>query len=130
MLKCFVITDSHGYSYFKKSFDFDFEKINKDLLGGMLSALTTFGKELFKKSLARVFFGENMEVNLTIIKKETYSSEKSIFFVFICEGDMSAKEMNKISTDIFIQTKSFLMHPSHERRFPSARVERTIGKYF
>jgi hypothetical protein len=130
MLKCFLITDSEGFAFYKKIIDFEI-KIEQSLLGGLLSALTSFGNELFKKPLARVYFGEKMDISLTIIRKGTFQSQRDIFFVFIGDNNsISIKEMKKISTDIFIQTKNSLFYNRHHLKdFPNEKINRILEKY-
>jgi hypothetical protein len=125
-----MISDSEGFSFYKKTFNFNL-KVEKALLGGLLSALTSFGNELFKKPLARVYFGETMDISLTIIRKGMYKSEKYIFFVFIGDNEsIKIKDMKKISTDIFIQTKSSLFYNRHHlKKFPKEKIDKILKKY-
>ena len=58
-LKCLLISDDSGIPFYSR--EFDFEGIDATLLSGLLSAVGTIGKTLFKQDIATIVFGENIQ---------------------------------------------------------------------
>jgi len=83
-LKCLLISDDSGIPFYSR--EFDFEGIDATLLSGLLSAVGTIGKTLFKQDIATIVFGENIQPKnaskITVISKEFFQIKKQIFFVF------------------------------------------------
>jgi len=130
MIKCFLISDSEGHAYYKKSYDNSFDKVDSNLLGGLISAISTFSKELLNKRLARIYFGDKMAENLTIIPKSTFNSHRSIYFIFFSTNNLSISLMKEISSAIYIETKSFLINSAIKNNpHLSVKAEKIIKKY-
>ncbi len=110
MIKSILVCDSQGYPFYSKEFDQSLGEIDPTIFSGLISAIGVIGKQLFKEEIATISYGEKYEI--TIITKELFGDKKSIYFVFVNEGEMDLKLMRKLSTNIFIETKHVLKDPS------------------
>ena len=125
MFKSILICDSQGYSFYSKKIDLNLDEIDPTIFSGLISAIGAIGKQLFKEDIATIFFGENYEI--TIITKELFGNQKSIYFVFLIEGDTDQKLMKKLSTNIFIETKHVLKDPLSAQLGIKEKVDRILA---
>ena len=109
MIKSILVCDSQGYPFYSKEFDQSLGEIDPTIFSGLISAIGVIGKQLFKEEIATISYGEKYEITIT---KELFGDKKSIYFVFVNEGEMDLKLMRKLSTNIFIETKHVLKDPS------------------
>jgi hypothetical protein len=111
MIKSILICDSQGYPFYSKQFDSNLGEIDSTIFSGLISAMGAIGKELFKEDIATISYGEKYEI--TIITKELFGDyKKSIYFVYIIQGERDLKLMRQLSTNIFIETKQVLKVPN------------------
>ncbi|MCK4383251.1 MAG: hypothetical protein KAW66_08160 [Candidatus Lokiarchaeota archaeon] len=110
MIKSVLICDSVGYPFYSRKIDPNIGEIDPTIFSGLISAIGAIGKELFKEEIATITYGENYEI--TIITKELFGNEKSIYFVFLIEGEADLKLMKRLSTNIFIEAKHVLKEPN------------------
>jgi hypothetical protein len=124
MLKSILICDSQGYPFYSKNLDPNLGEIDPTILSGLISAIGVIGKKLFKEDIATICYGEKYVI--TIITKDLFGGNKSIYFVFIIEGDMDLKLMRKLSTNIFIETKHVLKDPSTAKQDIQEKVDKIL----
>ncbi len=124
MLKSILICDSQGYPFYSKNLDPNLGEIDPTILSGLISAIGVIGKKLFKEDIATISYGEKYVI--TIITKDLFGGNKSIYFVFIIEGDMDLKLMRKLSTNIFIETKHVLKDPSTAKQDIQEKVDKIL----
>ena len=125
MFKSILICDSQGYPFYSKKIDPSLDEIDPTIFSGLISAIGAIGKQLFKEDIATISFGENNEI--TIITKELLGNQKSIYFVFLIEGDADLKLMKKLSTNIFIETKHVLKDPTAAKLDIKEKVDRILA---
>ncbi|MFX1376227.1 MAG: hypothetical protein ACFFA0_10465 [Promethearchaeota archaeon] len=125
MIKSILICDSQGYPFYSKKLDSNLDDINPTIFSGLISAIGAIGKQLFKENIATITYGENYEI--TIITKEMFGNQKSIFFVFVVEGQADLKSMKQISTNIFIETKHVLKDPSSAQLDIKEKVDKILA---
>lgn len=125
MIKSILVCDSQGYPFYSKKLDPNLDEINPAIFSGLISAIGAIGKKLFKEEIATITYGENYEI--TIITKELFGDQKSIYFVFVIEGDVDLKSMKQISTNIFIETKHVLKDPSSAQLDIKEKVDRILA---
>lgn len=101
-------------------------EIDPTIFSGLISAIGAIGKELFKEEIATITYGEKYEI--TIITKELFGNQKSIYFVFLIEGNADLKLMKQLSTNIFIETKNVLKDPLSARQDIKEKVDRILNK--
>ena len=116
--------DSQGYPFYSKTLDKDLGEIDPTIFSGLLSAIGAIGKQLFKEDIATISYGEKYEV--VIITKELFGDEKSIYFVFVIEGEKDLKLMRRLSTNIFIETKHVLKDPSTAKLDIQKKVDKLL----
>lgn len=126
MIKSILVCDSQGYPFYSKKFDRNLGEIEPTIFSGLISAIGAIGKQLFKEEIARISYGDRYEI--TIITKELFGDEKSIYFVFLIEGEADLKLMKQLSTNIFIETKHVLKEPSSAKLDIKEKVDRILGK--
>ncbi|MFW9825036.1 MAG: hypothetical protein ACFFE4_18995 [Candidatus Thorarchaeota archaeon] len=124
MLKSILICDSQGYPFYSKNLDPNLGEIDPTILSGLISAIGVIGKKLFREDIATITYGEKYVI--TIITKELFGGNKSIYFVFIIEGEIDLKFMRKLSTNIFIETKHVLKDPSTAKQDIQEKVDRIL----
>jgi hypothetical protein len=124
MIKSVLVCDSQGYPFYFKTLDKDLGEIDPTIFRGLLSAIGTIGKQLFKEDIATISYGEKYEV--VIITKELFGDEKSIYFVFVIEGEKDLKLMRRLSTNIFIETKHVLKDPSTAKLDIQEKVDKIL----
>lgn len=125
-LKCLLISDDSGIPFYSR--EFDFEGIDATLLSGLLSAVGTIGKTLFKQDIATIVFGENIqpknESKIIVISKEFFQIKKQIFFVFFYHGEQNMKQLRKLATTIFMESK----HSFRDRTPETQQLRRSIDR--
>ena len=125
MIKSILVCDSQGYPFYSKKFDSNLGEIDPTIFSGLISAIGAIGKELFKEEIATISYGDKYEI--AIITKELFGNEKSIYFVFIIEGEPDLKLMKQLSTNIFIETKHVLKDPSAARLDIKQKVDKILA---
>jgi hypothetical protein len=124
MIKSILVCDSEGYPFYSKQIDKSLGEIDPAILSGLISAIGAIGKQIFKEEIATISYGENYEI--TIITKELLSDRKTIYFVFLIEGEPDLPLMKKLSINIFIETKHVLKDPSIAKMDIKEKVDRII----
>ena len=124
MIKSILVCDSEGYPFYSKQIDKSLGEIDPAILSGLISAIGVIGKQIFKEEIATISYGVNYEI--TIITKELLSDRKTIYFVFLIEGEPDLPLMKKLSTNIFIETKHVLKDPSAAKLDIKEKVDRII----
>ncbi|MFX1281784.1 MAG: hypothetical protein ACFFA3_20715 [Promethearchaeota archaeon] len=125
MIKSILVCDSQGYPFYSKKLDPDLDEISPAIFSGLISAIGAIGKQLFKENMATITYGEKYEI--TIITKELFGDQKSIYFVFVVEGNADLKKMKQISTNIFIETKHVLKDPTAAQLDIKEKVDRILA---
>lgn len=126
MIKSVLVCDSEGYPFYSRKIDSNMGEIDPTIFSGLISAIGAIGKELFKEEIATITYGEKYEI--TIITKELFGNQKSIYFVFLIEGDADLKLMKQLSTNIFIETKNVLKDPLSARQDIKEKIDRILNK--
>ncbi len=126
MIKSVLVCDSEGYPFYSRKIDSNMGEIDPTIFSGLISAIGAIGKELFKEEIATITYGEKYEI--TIITKELFGNQKSIYFVFLIEGNADLKLMKQLSTNIFIETKNVLRDPLSARQDIKEKVDRILNK--
>lgn len=126
MIKSVLVCDSEGYPFYSRKIDSNMGEIDPTIFSGLISAIGAIGKELFKEEIATITYGEKFEI--TIITKELFGNQKSIYFVFLIEGNADLKLMKQLSTNIFIETKNVLKDPLSARQDIKEKVDRILNK--
>jgi len=124
MIKSVLICDSVGYPFYSRKIDPNIGEINPTIFSGLISAIGAIGKELLKEKNATINYGENYEI--TIITKELFGNEKSIYFVSLIEGEADLKLMKRLSTNIFIEAKHVLKEPNSAKLDIKEKVDRIL----
>ncbi len=131
-LKCLLISDDSGIPFYSR--EFDFEGIDPTLLSGLLSAVGTIGKTLFKQDIATIVFGENIQPKnaskIIVISKEFFQIKKQIFFVFFYHGEQNMKQLRKLATTIFMEAKQSFRDRAPETRQLRQIIDRLIELKF
>ena len=125
MIKSILVCDSQGYPFYSKAFDNNMSDIDSTIFSGLISAIGVIGKQLFKEEIATISYGEKYEI--AIITKEIFGTQKSIYFVFIIEGDRDLKLMKQLSTNIFIETKQVLKDPDAAQLDIKQKVDKILA---
>jgi len=125
-LKCLLISDDSGIPFYSR--EFDFEGIDATLLSGLLSAVGTIGKTLFKQDIATIVFGENIQPKnaskIIVISKEFFQIKKQIFFVFFYHGEQNMKQLRQLATTIFMESK----HSFRDRTPETQQLRKSIDR--
>ena len=131
-LKCLLISDDSGIPFYSR--EFDFEGIDATLLSGLLSAVGTIGKTLFKQDIATIVFGENIqpknESKIIVISKEFFSIKKQIFFVFFYHGEQNMKQLRQLATTLFMESKHSFRDRVPETQQLRKNIDRIIDLKF
>ena len=125
MIKSILVCDSQGYPFYSKKFDPNMGEIDPTIFSGLISAIGAIGKELFKEEIATISYGDKYEI--AIITKELFGDKKSIYFVFLIEGEPDLKLMKQLSTNIFIETKHVLKDPYAAKLDIKQKVDRILA---
>ncbi len=125
MIKSILVCDSQGYPFYSKKFDQSIGEIDPTIFSGLISAIGAIGKELFKEEIATISYGDKYEI--AIITKELLGDPKSIYFVFIIEGESDLKLMKQLSTNIFIETKHVLRDPNNAKLDIKEKVDKILA---
>lgn len=125
MIKSILICDSQGYPFYLKNFDTTFIEMDESIFSGLISAISTIGKQLFAEDIATITYGEKYEI--TIITKELIADQKTIYFVFVIEGEADLKLMRRLSTNIFIETKQVLKDPGAAKLDIKQKVDKILS---
>ncbi|MFX1523715.1 MAG: hypothetical protein ACFFCC_09445 [Promethearchaeota archaeon] len=124
MILSILVCDSTGYPFYARKLDPSIGDMDPTIFSGLISAIGAIGKQLFKEEIATISYGESYEI--TIITKELFGDIKSIYFVFLIEGDPDLPLMKKLSTNIFIETKQVLKDSSVAKVDIEKKVDRII----
>lgn len=127
MIKSILVCDSQGYPFYSKKLDQDLGEIDPTIFSGLISAIGVIGKQLFKEDIATISYGEKYEI--TIITKELFGNEKSIYFVFVIEGEKDLKLMRRLSTNIFIEAKHVLKDPSAAKLDIKEKIDKILANF-
>ena len=131
-LKCLLISDDSGIPFYSR--EFDFEGIDATLLSGLLSAVGTIGKTLFKQDIATIVFGENIQPKnaskIIVISKEFFQIKKQIFFVFFYHGEQNMKKLRQLATTIFMEAKHSFRDRAPETQQLRKNIDRIIELKF
>jgi len=125
MIKTILICDSQGYPFYMKQIDPTMTEMDSSIFSGLISAISTIGKQLFNEDIATITYGDKYKI--TIITKELISYQKTIYFVFLLEGAGDLKLMRRLSTNIFIETKSVLKDPSAAKLDIKHKVDKILA---
>jgi len=126
-----LICDSTGFPFYDKAFNGQ-NKVEPALLSGLISAMGTVGRKLFNEEIATIFFGENAKNSITIISKEIFGSNVSIYFVFLTDGGADIKKLRALCTHIWIETKNVLKNPDELMKNPAiiSKIDRLVDQKF
>jgi len=124
MILSLLVCDSEGYPFYSRKLNSRIGDIDPAIFSGLISAIGAIGKQIFKEEIATISYGENYEI--TIITKELLSDRKTIYFVFLIEGEPDLPLMKKLSINIFIETKHVLKDPSIAKMDIKEKVDRII----
>ncbi len=124
MILSILVCDSEGYPFYSRKIDPRIGDIDPAIFSGLISAIGVIGKQIFKEEIATISYGENYEI--TIITKELLSDKKTIYFVFLIEGEPDLPLMKKLSINIFIETKHVLKDPSIAKVDIKEKVDKII----
>jgi propanediol dehydratase large subunit len=98
ILKIWIIQKDSGICVFEQSFSESAVTIDSDLIGGFLSAILNFSDEVIKSSI------QYIQLNDYLLY---YDFSRDFVFVYLCEPDVSVKNIGKISEKT---VKSFGTH--------------------
>jgi len=130
VLKSIVICNSEGIPFFSRVFN-EFKLLDDTLLSGLISAIGTIGKSLFKKEIATIAFGDTPDdPKIVIAYKELFSDQKSIYFVFFLTGEPPVKKLREIATLVFVETKNYLKITNIDRRELADRINKILDTRF
>ncbi len=131
-LKCLLISDDSGIPFYSR--EFDFEGIDATLLSGLLSAVGTIGKTLFRQDIATITFGKNIQPKnaskIIVISKEFFQIKKQIFFVFFYHGEHNMKQLRQLATTIFMESKQSFRDRTPETQQLRRNIDRIIELKF
>lgn len=136
MIRSLLICDSLGHPFFSRRIDVKMEQIDDALLGGLISAIGSLGKNLFKQEIATITFGmgnkniSNDQSSIVIVSKDLFFEDKIIYFVFFIQGECNHQLTREIATTIFIETKQILKHPFDVQADVRTKVNKIIDTRF
>ncbi|MHA1520888.1 MAG: hypothetical protein ACTSRK_11960 [Promethearchaeota archaeon] len=129
-LKSMLICDNGGLPFYSRNFD-EFIQIDDALLSGLLSAIGTIGKTLFKQEIATIKFGEGNEISrILVITRELFSSHRQIFFVFFYTGEIDIKRLRSVSTLIFMEAKRAFKDQTPETKVVGILIDKILDNKF
>ncbi len=124
MILCLQICDSQGFPFYTRSFA-GFVEINAVLLSGMVSAVGSLGRKLFKQDIATITFGSGEDLTyMVVIAKDLFFAEKSIYFVFYIKGEFKIKSIREIATTFYIENKAQL----NTSNFDTKKIEEKVNQ--
>ncbi len=130
MLKSFLICDNSGLPFYSRNFD-TFVEIDNALLSGLLSAIGTIGRTLFKQEIANVIFGEGAgSSRILVITRELIASQRQIFFVFFYVGEVDIKPLRALSSMIFLEAKNAFKNQTPETRMMEELINKIVDNKF
>lgn len=130
MILCLQICDSQGFPFYTRTFS-GFTEINGVLLSGMVSAIGSLGKKLFKQDIATISFGSGEDVTyMVVVAKDLFVEQKSIYFVYYLRGNCDNQFIKEVSTTLFIENKNYLRGPSFNEDEITDRVDNIIKTKF
>ncbi len=106
MLQHLLICDTAGFPFYARNFNGS--EVDSTLLSGLISAIGSVGRHLFKKEIATISFGD--EDQIVVVTKDLFASDTCVNFVFICSDDYDLKQFRQIATRLFIEIKPFLKY--------------------
>jgi hypothetical protein len=112
------------------------DQIDDALFGGLISAIGSLGKNLFKQEIATITFGmgnkivSNDQSSIVIVSKDLFIEDKIIYFVFFIQGECNHQLTREIATSIFIETKQSLKHPFDVQADLKSKVNRMLDTRF
>lgn len=96
-------------------------------MSGLISAIGTLGKTLFKEEIATISFGTSKDMsNLVTVSKELFGQTKKIYFVFVNKGTVNHNLLRQVVTAIFIETKHVLKDTSSIKQSIQDKIDRII----
>jgi len=128
MIKSILICDSQGFPFYSKKLDFQMEEIEPAIFSGLISAIGAIGKQIFNEDIATITYGSKYQI--IIVTRNFLSNSKSIYFVFLVEGDIDIKLIKRISTHIFIETKQVLKDRKAESFKIDEKIDTLLMKFF
>ena len=129
-LKSMLICDNGGLPFYSRNFD-EFIQIDDALLSGLLSAIGTIGKTLFKQDIATIKFGEGNEISrILVISRDLFSSHRQIFFVFFYTGTIDIKLLRSVTTMIFMEAKIAFKNQTPETKVVANMIDKIIDNKF
>lgn len=131
MIKSLLICDSEGFPFYSRTIDKAFEKIDKAILSGLISAIGVIGKQLFNEEVATITYGSGLYAeNIVVVSKEILTSNKVIYFVFFVKEDFNLKLMNQIATSIFIEVKPILKDKTKANASVNTKIDNILDVKF
>ena len=126
-----MICDSEGIPFFSRTFN-EFQILDDALLSGLISAIGSIGKTLFKKDIAMISYGgENQDdPRIIIVPKDLFNEEKSIFFVYLVTGVPELKKLREISTLVFVESKNSLKMIMSDRRALAEKINKILDSRY
>ncbi|MHA1619415.1 MAG: hypothetical protein ACTSVZ_09040, partial [Promethearchaeota archaeon] len=122
--------DNGGLPFYSRNFD-EFIQIDDALLSGLLSAIGTIGRTLFKQEIATIKFGEGNEISrILVITRELFSSHRQIFFVFFYTGEIDIKRLRSVSTLIFMEAKMAFKNQTPETKVVGMLIDKILDNKF
>ena len=129
-LKSMLICDNGGLPFYSRNFD-DFIQIDDALLSGLLSAIGTIGKTLFKQEIATIKFGEGNEISrILVITRELFSSHRQIFFVFFYTDSINIARLRSVATLIFMEAKIAFKNQTPETKVVGELIDKILDNKF
>ena len=119
------ITDRTGINYYDRQFN-GFSINEPSLMTGLLSAMSSVGREIFNKDIANLTFGEGKNtINIALIIKDIQRLSKRIFFVFI-HNHSNINDLKGMATNIFITVKNLFNLKIPDTQMFKQKVDKLI----
>lgn len=130
VLKSMLICDNGGLPFYSRNFD-EFIQIDDALLSGLLSAIGTIGKTLFKQDIAKIKFGEGNDISrILVISRDLFTTHRQIFFVFFYTGEIDVKLLRSVTTMIFMEAKIAFKNQTPETKVVANLIDKIIDTKF
>lgn len=131
MIRSFLVCDSQGYPFYSRLVDKKFRDVDPAMLSGLISAIGSVGRQLFNEEIATITYGIGVRTSsIVIVAKEILSLDKSIYFVFLVQGECDQKFMKRLATSIFIETKNTLKSPHLVKGDVQDKIDRLVDFKF
>ena len=131
MIKTILICDENGYPFYSRHIDKKFAHLDPILFSGLISAIGTLGKQLFKEEIAKISYGTSSKLkNIVVVKQELFGINKAMYFVFITKGEVDYELIHQLKTAIFMATKHDLKHPgapNNNKNILQTKIDKVIG---